>query len=287
MVDPWREKSAGKVAGQPIVAEQSCWFAPKGGACRGAVVLVHGLNQRPSSWQDMIDCLTGLDLNVYRLTLQGHGGNGDEAMRTVNAALWQRELLAACENAERHYPKVPRYFVGFSLGCLLAMTVQLRIGKPLFSAQLLLAPALQIHDYTRVVLPLTHLIPQLPSRSASRYVANGQGVTAQAYQALFDLAREFNNAGDLAAINVPTRVLMRKSDELVSYGRTARMIGQSRLDRWRVSPLPDDAPLWRRLFRFQHLVVDSGSAGVSSWQAVTNAAASLFGYDRSTVQNLD
>jgi len=236
-------------------------------------MLVHGLNQSPSSWDDLTACLNGMGLHVYRLALQGHRGLGMDDMHAVTAAAWMGEFDDSCKVVAETFSELPCYFVGFSLGCLLAMTVQLKKGRRLFDRQVLLAPALAVRPYTRLVLQLCRFLPSLPSRSPGNYVANREGTTAEAYRALFDLEREFRTFEDLSLLNVPTTVLMRPDDELVSYRLTERLVRERKLEKWRLVRLEESGPLLKRLTSFKHLIVDRQSSGDVLWRQMTREIA--------------
>jgi len=260
--------------------EKSCWLYAQSSEHRGVVLIVHGLNQRPSSWHQLTSQFNLIGLHVYRLSLKGHRGLGFGDMQNVSASIWETEMREAYEEIEHKFPGSPRYLVGFSLGCLLAQTVQLKIGHRYFDRQMLLAPALAVQPYTRLVLPFCRLLDALPSRSPKYYVANREGTSAAAYRALFTLLRDFRRFTDLHLLNMPTTVLMRSDDELVSYKGTLKLMAQFRLDRWRMVRLTDDASLCKRWRSYKHLILDKQSAGEEVWNQIVSEVHDFFLTDK-------
>jgi len=256
--------------------ENSRWFYAQDDIVRGVVLLVHGLNQRPSSWLEMILYLNSRGFHVYRLALKGHRGLPICDMEDVNSRDWEENLRDGVKELNRSYPDSPRYLMGFSLGALLALTVQLKDEKHYFDGQLLFAPALAVHHYTRLVLPICRMLPSLPSRSPNSYVANREGTTAKAYRALFQLEADFRKFRNLQLINIPTIVLMRSDDELISYRRTRSLIEKRSLDKWQMVHLADDKSLFSRWMAFRHLIVDRASAGEMIWGRITKELDTFF-----------
>lgn len=249
--------------------ECSQWFYTNSTKPEGVVLLVHGLNQKPSSWSDLIEYLNSINLHVYRLALKGHRGLTFDDMHSVNAQVWQDELIAAHNEMQQHFCSLPLYLVAYSLGSLVAVSVQLKAGQPLFDRQILLAPALAIRPYTRLALPLCTLLAHLPSRSPRGYIANTEGTTAEAYRALFQLEKEVRQCGNFSIVNVPTQIMMRPDDELISYTATGRLLKKNKLDKWRLVPLVDDSCAKRCSFSYKHLIVDQRSAGGVIWGRMT------------------
>lgn len=254
---------------ESLTGERSQWFFTDTSSDSGVVLLVHGLNQKPSSWMELIHHLNSNGLHVYRLALQGHRGLSFDDMRQVNAGIWEDELLGGYREIAGRYPKYPVYLIAYSLGGLVSMIVQLKTGQRLFTRQVLLAPALAIRPYTRFAQLLCRIFPHLPSRSPQGYVANREGTTAEAYRALFQLEKEFRTFQDISILNIPTLVMMRQDDELISYKGTLRFLERNELGEWRMLPLLENSALPRCSCSYRHLIVDSRSAGKEIWRRIT------------------
>ncbi|MFV0437722.1 MAG: alpha/beta hydrolase [Desulfopila sp.] len=265
--------------------KESRWSYAPSPHCRGVVLISHGLNQRPSSWQQLTEHVNQLGLHVYRLALSGHRGRGFDDMLQVNASLWEEEFRAAYQEIARRFADKPHYLLGFSLGCLLALTVQLKDQRRYFSRQLLLAPAIAVQPYTRLVLLLCNFVDRLPSRSPKQYVANHQGTSAAAYRALFDLLHDFKRFSDLGLIDVPTLVAMRSDDELVSYRAIQRCIRRFGLDNWQTVRLNQPGSWLDRWRTFTHLIVDSHCAGEEVWNRLVLAVEAFLSADERELLN--
>lgn len=199
--------------------EAGYWFPTTGGQCSGGVLLAHGLNMNPESWQQMITFLGGLGLSVYRLELKGHRERAFADMMEVSAGGWLAEFNWATEFMLEALPGLPLFLMGYSLGGLLGVVAQLQRNTACFKKQVLLAAALSLKLYTRLALPMTRVMPSLASWSPKEYIANRRGTTGAAYRALFDLERQLRCAANhqLAVVNYPTLVVMRPDGELISY----------------------------------------------------------------------
>ncbi len=256
-------------------SECSQWlYATSSSEASAVVVLVHGLNQRPSSWNDLTDFLTGMGMHVYRIGLTGHRGLPFTDMFKASPGVWEEELFSGYTEVKKQFSDLPVYLIAYSLGALLATAVQLKRGIGMFERQVLMAPALAIRSYTRLALPLTSIFPYLPSRSPESYVANRQGTTSEAYRALFQLEKEVSSFSDYSALNVPTRILMRADDELISFKATLRLVKEHHLDQWKMVEL-SEGETCKCDFSYKHLIVDKTSAGKVMWAKMMHEISGL------------
>lgn len=258
-------------------SDPSSWFLSKSLRNEGVVLITHGLNQNPESWSELIAYLNNKGFHVYRLALKGHRGKAFSDMSDVTAEIWLQEMMSAYKEIRVSFPSVQVFLIAYSLGGLLATAVQLRVGKPLFKRQVLLAPALAIRAYTKLIIPLTSVFSYLPSRSQEPYIANRKGTTAAAYRALFQLEKEVLQLipKNKKILNRPTRILMRVDDELISYKGTERLLCESGLDRWNLVAIPEVASDDCNQ-NFKHLIVDSESVGRKTWTKMTSDINSFF-----------
>lgn len=254
-------------------AEMSRWFAADTENPLGAVLLVHGLNQKPSRWQDLIIRLNSMGFHVFRLTLQGHGGAPFENMKAVDAEIWLHNLQAGYCQIEQRYPELKKVLVAFSLGALAAQEFQLACGRRLFSRQVLLAPALRPKSYVPFIKPLVHLLTVIPSRTPRDYRANSNGTASAAYRALFRLMERFDARADYQAINTDTLVLMHPDDELIPYGGIQEIIETRGLNRWQLKTVQNRNS--RLKPRFNHLIIDRAALGEGEWKALCEEIAAF------------
>lgn len=240
-------------------------------AAKAVVVLVHGLNLKPAKMNALADFLRASGADVLPVTLSGHGG-GMEEFKKVTRGIWIQEMRDAFERAERRAKEnnAPVYFVGYSLGALAGLDAlnaaadrEIRCGK-----MVLLAPAISIRDRS-YLLKLLGSFPALviPSLSPADYRAHG-GTPMAAYKALFQSVASLEKEG-MARFNVPTLVLVDPEDELVSAEGILKIMGQFRLDQWRMMEVSNaGSPLKKK---YHHLIVDENALGADQWRQMQAA----------------
>ena len=248
-------------------SEMSRWFTADTETPRAVVLLIHGLNQKPSKWRQLIFFLNSLDLHVYRLTLRGHGGAPFGNMISVTARSWQSDFMSGYGELDRRYPGAEKIFVAYSLGGLVALESQLKFGKSFFTKQVLLAPSLFLRPYVYLVKPVTKILPFIPSRTPKAYRANPKATASAAYQALFELLKGFHSRMAYRVLNSHTLVMMKPGDEVVSYNGIKTMMQRYRASRWALLRIPDSEDNLNP--GFKHLVIDRPSLGKKGWEFVT------------------
>lgn len=240
------------------------WFPVHSKKVQGVVVLIHGLNQSRASWKDMITALNSWGYHVYLLCLKGHCGVTKDGIFHVNAEIWLQNFLDGYREADSKHSQLPRLLVAYSLGALVAIVAQGKLGRNLFDRQVLLAPALVTKLYTRLALLAGIFIPQIPSRSPEYYRANRDGVSAAGYKALFDLEATLRN--DLQIFpTCPTRIVMRRDDELINYNGVRKLIKRKKLDTYELRTIPDDDRS-SYIPPYKHLIIDRQGLGENEWQ---------------------
>ncbi|HCY85409.1 MAG TPA: hypothetical protein DHV36_09780 [Desulfobacteraceae bacterium] len=252
-------------------SQMSRWFRADTRAPRAVVLLIHGLNQKPSSWQALTEALNAWDIHVFRLTLRGHGGAAFENMKPVTMADWRQDFMDGAAELAKAYPGVKKVLIAYSLGGLVSQETQLALGEQVFDAQILMAPSLRLKPYVHLMKPMARFVPAIPSRTPRDYRANSPSTASAAYLALFGLLASFRSFDCLDTINVNTLVLMHKDDEVVSYKGIHRMIGRYGLDRWQMVPV--EAHNSRLEADFKHMIIDPHSLGDRGWAFLTRAIA--------------
>lgn len=258
-----------------VTMMESRWFLPDTEKNSGTVLLLHGLNQNPVSWNPVINQLTSCGLRVYRLGLSGHRGRGFAEMLQVSTQSWLDEFKNGYEEVKENGNGKPLYLVAFSLGGLLAMVVQLQLGFSMFQKQFLFAPALALKSYTYLAYWATRIVPYLPSRATGKYIANRRGTSGSAYKALFDLLNEFQQYQTFEQLNVPTKIVMRTSDELISYKDIVRLVKENLLNQWQLELLPEDRAVSNSLC-YKHLIIDKECLGEQGWNHLNNLIEDFF-----------
>ena len=202
-----------------------------------------------------------------RFALHGHAGP-EILMAEVKAQIWREHFNKAIQEAhtQAQQLQVPLYFVGFSLGALVALewlSAQPQ-SKLYINKMLLIAPAIATPWYSRAASGLLSIFSKslsLPSRSPKQYRAN-KGTTVAAYEALFTLKKSLEDARFKNA-NLPTLVLIDKHDELVPSARVRNIITEHSLGRWELSIVNNHFA--QENYGFRHLMVDQESVGPNLW----------------------
>lgn len=225
--------------------------------------MVHGLNLKPEKMDAIARSLADAGITLFRIELSGHGLG---SLSRVSGQEWLAETdagyRAAADEAARLGVRL--FLVGYSLGGLLGeavMSVDRAMGHARFDRVVLIAPAIALRPVAALIRPLFRLGPglALPSRSLPHYRVHARTPVA-AYAALFDLLALLRKSGYSSA-NLPTLVLDRRGDELVSLDGLRRLVRRRRLTLWtivEVARAPARIP--------GHLLIDSESLGAAAWQ---------------------
>jgi pimeloyl-ACP methyl ester carboxylesterase len=243
------------------------WIAPPGDTA-GVALALPGLNLKPEKMSDAARLLTDHGVAVLVGGLAG-GSGGREELYGVTADTWVSDFLALYDrvNGEADRLEVPLYFVGHSLGCLVALNAMARHERVAFDRLVLFAPAVT----PRPVAGAVRLIGKktiIPSRTPEEYRVH-DGLPASAYHALLELAGRLRDSG-YRGIDVPALVFIDRKDELVDYRCLARL-AQNRLPRWRVVVVDNGKSSLSR--PFHHLIIDEDSVGIEQWGSMREEIA--------------
>ncbi len=240
------------------------WFAASPGPARGVFVVVHGLNQRPTTMDPLSSYLASLGFHAYRITLEGHDQNRDIIFPPD---VWTKDVIRGAHEAQERYPSLPLYMLGYSMGGLL--TVQAIELSPEVSPKkiILVAPALSLRTLILSARLLT-LFPPLslrtPNLAPSKY--RRSAATPLFWYSnvaeLYDAAQAPPEPDRLRAI--PGLVLLNPEDELISASGTEEWVAEHGLSgAWRVE-LFEPTPLESDMR--EHIMIDEESLGAAEWQ---------------------
>lgn len=118
---------------------------------RASALCLHGYTGTPYELRPLATALSRADIACTGPLLRGHGSD-PAALQTVASEDWVRQVRAAFAQLP---PDRPRFLVGSSMGCLLALLVATEQPDEV-DALVLLAPALVPHPVGRVALTLAH-----------------------------------------------------------------------------------------------------------------------------------
>lgn len=255
-----------------------------------AVTLVaHGLNQKPEAMLSLVEFLSRQGSDVYLVRLAGHQKDGIPIREVTSSSVWQREMLDGYTRAERTSTEssVPLYFLGYSLGALLAQSMialsmehapsikhTSSIIQTPFSKQILIAPAFAIRPRSYLVKLFFLLGKQrnLLSFSPVEYRVN-DALPLFIYDILFNEEKQVIRSG-FSNSNIPTLVFMDPGDELISFKKIQKQISSFSLTNYRIHTLNHNAN--ERKYKFRHLIIDEPTMGKSNWEMVTNQIKSFF-----------
>lgn len=262
---------------------------PVGGEWRGMVLLLHGLNLKPTHMLPLAEELRHMGMGVINGALTGHGHHyrkvegvaaADARLatyRTVTLERWLVDVdaLYATAAATAEQQGVPLFLVGYSTGALMACTAWAATRTNGFARMVLFAPALAIHLYCHIPL-LFRRWPQLLFRSFAPPVYRANRATpVAAYLAVHAAQMCFREEAD-QRLNVPTQIFIGPRDELISRRGLRRIIREYALTKWQIDVVskreaePDAA--------FHHLIINKAGVGQAEWaRMMTKIRQTLLG----------
>lgn len=254
--------------------ESSRWFVTTTEPPRGVILLVHGLNVRPSAMDPLATTLASEGYHVHRITLHGHNGRNAEIF---DENVWVQDLSSAYQDMRARFPNVPTYLMGYSLGGLALVTMldstppdQYPRAIVLLAPSISLRGALDVATTLHVPPPVTWAVPNLTPRSYQRYEYTPLFWYSNTL-ALYRKVASIKNSEKLRSI--PTLVILNEADELVSATGTSRWIKEHNLESsWRIE-MVDTKGAEVRLK--EHLIIDQRSLGQKEWSRL-NAAIENF-----------
>lgn len=258
------------------------WYKRKNPAeINGVALVIHGLNGRPDKMESIIAELNASGIDCLNLSLRGHGENyfplektdsaaaRMEAFKSVSYPLWKKEAYQAYQLVKKkgNLYGTPVFFVGFSMGGLLALDLLATNANVRFDKMVLFAPALKMHkrnQLLKIFSPFPRLV--IPSMAHRSYLANS-GTPMAAYNALFEMYDHLeNNPGP--KINVPTVVFIDEHDELISFSGLQEMVRSQSLDQWKIHPVKKDKK--SNEIKMHHLIIDEASVGQQMWKEIAD-----------------
>ena len=238
----------------------------------GVVVLVHGLNNRPSVMQPLAEALAEQGFHSYTVTLTGHSVCDWPAVDY--AATWKADIRAAAADARMTFPGLPVFALAYSLGAT-AVLESWDDAKP-FDRLAFLAPAFAPNLRTRLLRFLTPLRVfgiNLPSLADPFYRAH-PSTPLRAYRGYFDMIDNLRKSCPHATWrSTPSLVFMSEKDELLSYDDTSEWIQRSTSEHWSIAPL---TPRPANPKTMRHLILDQASVGTEEWRALVKELADFF-----------
>ena len=263
----------------PALLETSLFWKTSAGTPRGVVVVVHGLNVKPSKMGTpsaegtLVKLLLDSGYHVYRVTLKGHGG-ALEDMQNVTQSDWIHDAyFQYCQaQASAADERLPLYLLGFSLGALVyefLMNEETAIPVQ-FEKTILFSPALAIRPAAKTVLwlqPFTNDGSIIKSVSPATYRAQ-TGASIAAYKILFNMEASLCSAS-FKNCNVDTLIFIDKKDEMITTKILRERIDTYKLTNWKIHEVTNTGAVIRP--NYHHLLIDSSCVSDVTWHNITEA----------------
>jgi esterase/lipase len=251
---------------------------------RGIVIIIHGLNVKPSKMGSpqaegtLVKLFLDSGYHVYRVTLKGHGGPIED-MQNVTRADWVHDAYSQYCHAKTiaESEQLPLYLLGFSLGALVyEVLMNEETAIPVqFEKVILFSPAIAIKSTAKTVLwlqPFTNDQSIIKSVSPEEYRAQS-GTSIAAYKTVFNM-EEALCADSFRNCNVNTIIFIDKNDELVSIKTLRERIIFFNLTNWKIYEVTNTGAVIRP--PYHHLLIDNKCVSVSTWQYISDTILNFF-----------
>lgn len=239
----------------------------------GAVVLVAGLNMKPSCLLELAGVWLEVGYAVVLTILRGHAPQSSaEEWAAVSAEDWLRDVAACRREAARLALDKPVWLCGFSLGAAVGLAEYLQATRtsscssPHYTGMILCSPAIRLRPWAHSVRLLFHWPRlRLASLAGRRYRVHDHTSLA-AYRALFVLRARIKVAlasyrRSAAGVALPPLCVIYDGWDLLTAGRA--------LGRW----FPREAAIvYQRVHAknlWHHLITDRRALGDAAWQELS------------------
>jgi len=244
------------------------WIASKGSP-RSISILVHGLNEKPSTMDSIGKILEGRGSEVLRVALTGHRGDRGTFAK-VTRTRWLKDLKAAYDVAEARAANLhlPLYYVGFSLGALLGLDLLTSSNKVHYDKMVLFAPPIETRIprwFVRCVGSVFGPNFEIHSFGSKERRAH-RATPVAAYLAAVNSMSNLEKNG-LSRANIPTLVVIDPDDEVVKYSKILSVIKQYQLKNWQVLEVNHRHTLLPSIW--YHGVQNEPALGMTEWAKVS------------------
>lgn len=240
------------------------WYPPSTLPPKGVALFIHGLNLLPSKMDKLAQEFTQKGVIVLRLSLQGHRGDIEEFKRVKSLDWIQEALWGYCTaQAVADYYHIPHYFVGYSLGAVLAIyLLQEYLDEIYWNKMVFLAPMLGPRWYTYIMKYFSNLNQTwvIPSRNLPGYRAN-EGTPLTAYRAFWKILNQVESR-EWKKSFPPTLLVVDRKDDLISFEKIEQKIKQYGLLEWNLLTIDREVSDIKIPY---HLLVDPYTMGNSVW----------------------
>ena len=247
---------------------------PQNAPITGVVLLTHGLNQNPDTFESLRAFMREQGLTTCQLQLLGHEAD-KKSKHAATSAAWYAQFSEAVHTISERYPNTPFSALGYSIGAALTVAYIDRSETQPFDHLLFIAPAFSLKWYTwfiRLLQPLRFFNLSIPSMSPKQYRAH-RSTSLDSYAAAFTLVDDIGALKHPAVFeNIHTQIVISDDDEVVSSAGVRAWLKRNGLERWHVERIKHSAD---STDRYDHLLVDESSAGPAGWNALKMAVAQM------------
>lgn len=263
-------------SGQPSpTTETTTLEETRSSPVRGAIIIAHGLNQRPSSMDFLASFFRALGYHTLRLALAGHDTPTSEPF---TPSTWPDEITTAFQTMRTRYPSLPTLYLGYSMSGLAA--IQAIDNDPTFSPHrmILIAPALSLRAIIESALilrwfpPITLSVRNLAPQAYRRYPRT----PLFWYQNVAEMYAETRVLKNSArARSIPTLLFANSRDELVSLeGLRSWITANDLSESWKLRVIRPQTPDPRLA---EHLLIDKRALGAESWDSMEREIKDFIG----------
>lgn len=253
--------------------EKTSWFLPSS-EIKGAALVIHGLNNRPSNMNSFVKILLKNNIAVLRVSLKGHTGNYEKSFE-VSRKIWLNNIFESYCLLDNYANKnkIPKFFLGYSLGTVSMIDLIISNKKQdiNFEEMFLFAPPLKTKAYTKAAkfLYLLGYNWSVPSFNFSKYKINKRTSTG-AYKALFDIIGNIEDNKD-KFLNLKHRnasIFTHKDDEFLDVDAIKSMVSNLKTNSWKFNFINNDNNTLSRTYN--HIIIDKKSLGISNWNKISD-----------------
>ncbi len=242
----------------------------------GVVLVVHGLNNKPSVMNPLSEWLEVNNFQVVRVALAGHSNESRNELLTVQRSSWLKDLNQGYQRAKELASASggPTYLLAYSLGALVSLDFfsgakfgkDRALSEPIeFEKMILFAPALVPRIYVDALRSFKGFPDKfIPSKAPIDYRAHSQ-VPIAIYNALFDCMDHAREQID-QRLNIPTMIFIDPSDELISMRGLFDFIEKKKLTQWSLNSVSVDESTLET--SYHHLIIDDRAVGQNQWRVI-------------------
>jgi len=196
-------------------------------------VVLHGLNMKPESMNDMVELLQNTNAEVLRLAITGHS-DSQSSWNFVQRKHWISDVSRGIEEAAKRATTlgVPLHGVGYSMGGQLLVDALQETGIRT-DKNILLAPSIALRPVAQSQLHWAKWLGPLPTPSTlSEEYRSNSTIPGSAYGAMSNSQKAIYETKNPQNLNVPTMIILDPDDEWISEDGLRLFMQKFKLTNW-------------------------------------------------------